>query len=147
MKFRFTLEKVLKHKQVLEEEAKKDFAEINAKLNEQQDFLKGLEEDLEKSYRDKHAVTQIGGEISAYLSYFHDFYIVQKKMIEQQKRIIGGLEKIVEEKRQHLVEAARETKIFEKLKEKRKQEFKKQMEKLEQKRADEMNLLRFGKTV
>jgi flagellar FliJ protein len=143
MKFNFQFEKVLKHKKILEGQAQKDFHEISAKLIEQEQFLKGLEDDLKKAYSDKHAVTVMGGEVAQHLAYFHEFYLMQKKLIEQQQRIIAGLEKIVEEKRLRLVEASREKKIFEKLKEKRKQEFKKQIDKKEQKRIDEVNIIRF----
>jgi flagellar FliJ protein len=143
MKFKFTLEKVLKHKKILQGEAHKDFVEISSKLAEQEQFLVDLEVDLKKAYEDKHAVTLMGGEVARHLSYFHEFYLMQKKLIEQQKRIITGLEKIVEDKRLRLVDAAREKKIFEKLKEKRKQEFKKQLDKKEQKRIDEVNIIRY----
>ena len=142
-KFRFQLEKVLRHKKILEEQAKRDFSEIKAKLDQQRNFLNDLESDLKKSYNDKYLVTKMGGEIAEYLGYFNEFNTAQKKLIDQQKRIVDGLEKIVEEKRLRLVEAAREHKTFIKLKEKKKEEFKKEINKKEQKRIDEMNILRF----
>ncbi len=144
MKFRFTFEKVLKHKEILEGQAQKDFMEISVKLKEQEKFLEELKGDLKKAYIDKHNILLMGGEVAKYLSYFHDFFITQKKLIEQQEQIIRGLNKIVEEKRHRLVEASREKKTFEKLKEKHKLEFKKKMNKQEQKRIDEVNILQYG---
>lgn len=142
MKFKFQLEKVLNHKKILEDQAKKDFGEISKKLREQQQYLANLETDLTSAYQNKFKVQQAGGSIASYLEFFHNYYISQKKMIENQKKIIDGLVKIVEEKRQFLVQAAREHKTFTMLKDKKIIEFKRALNKREQKRIDEMNIMR-----
>lgn len=142
MKFKFALEKVLKHKKILEDQAKKDFGEVSKRLRDQEQYLVNLEADLTTAYENKHQIQRSGGNITAYLDFFHNYYIAQKKLIENQKRIIQGLEKILEEKRQFLVQAARDHKTFLMLKEKKKLEFKKELNKRDQKRLDEMNIMR-----
>jgi flagellar FliJ protein len=142
MKFKFALEKVLKHKKILEDQAKKDFSIVATKLHEQEQFLVNLETDLRTAYENKFQIQQSGGTVAAYLEFFHHYYISQKKLIENQKKIIEGLEKILEEKRLYLVQMAREHKTFIMLREKKKAEFKKELNKREQKRLDEMNIMR-----
>src|SRR3989344_6801372 len=112
MKFKFHLEKVLNHKKILEDQAKKDFGEISKKLRDQEQFLKNIEADLTTAYQNKFQVQLTGGVIASYLEFFHNYYISQKKLIENQKKIIQGLTKILEEKRLFLVQAAREHKTF-----------------------------------
>lgn len=142
MKFKFALEKVLKHKKILEDQAKKDFGEISKRVREQEQYLQNLELDLQKAYEDKHRVQMMGGSIAGHLEFFHQYYKNQRQLIDNQKKIIEGLEKILEEKRQHLIVAARDHKTFTMLKEKKKLEFKKEMNKREQKRIDDMNIMR-----
>jgi flagellar FliJ protein len=142
MKFKFHLEKVLNHKKILEDQAKKDFGEMSKKLRDQEDYLLNLQSDLKAAYEYKFHVQKTGGNIAGYLEFFHNYYLTQKKMIENQEKIIAGLTKIVEEKRQFLVQAAREKKTFTMLKDKKIIEFKKEVNKREQKRIDEMNIIR-----
>jgi flagellar FliJ protein len=142
MKFKFQLEKVLNHKKILEDQAKKDFGEVSKKLRDQEKYLENLETDLSKAYQNKFELQLMGGNISSYLDFFHQYYISQKQMIENQKKIVAGLTKILEEKRLFLVHAAREHKTFTMLKEKKILEFKKEKNKKEQKRIDEMNIMR-----
>jgi flagellar FliJ protein len=142
MKFKFQLEKVLDHKKILEDQAKKDFGEVSKKLRDQEKYLVDLEADLTTAYQNKFQVQQMGGSIASYLDFFHHYYISQKKMIENQKKIIMGLAKILEEKRLFLVQAAREHKTFVMLKEKKIIDFKKEVKKRDQKRIDEMNIMR-----
>ena len=147
MKFKFALEKVLKHKKILEDQAKREFGEISKILQEQEEFLAKLEADLQTSYQNKFEVQKIGGNISAYLDFFYNYYISQKKLIENQNQIITGLKKILEEKREFLIHAAREHKTFTMLKEKKRQEFRKELKKREQKHLDELNMMRHEKAI
>lgn len=142
MKFKFVLEKVLKHKKILEEQAKKDFGLVSAKLREQEQYLINLEADLKTAYENKFQIQQSGGAVASYLEFFHYYYISQKKLIENQKSIIAGLAKILEDKRLYLVQMAREHKTFVMLREKKKIEFNKELKKREQKNLDEMNIMR-----
>ena len=142
MKFKFHLEKVLNHKKILEDQAKKDFGEISRRLREQEKYLENLELDLKTAYQNKYHIQTMGGSIASYLEFFHHYYGAQKKLIENQKAIIAGLQKILEEKRQFLVQAAREHKTFNLLKEKKIIEFKKEVKRREQKRIDDINIMR-----
>ncbi len=139
MKFHFKLEKVLKHKHILEKQAQRDFAEMQKKLDEQLNILKDLENNLKNTYNERYNFIASGQNVSASLDFVQKAYDGYKVMIGNQKRIIEGLEKIVEEKRLRLVEATKERKVFEKLKDKKKEEFVRELKKKDQKRTDEIN--------
>lgn len=139
MKFKFKLEKVLKHKHVLEKQAQRDFAEMQKKLDEQLNLLKSLEDSLKNTYNERQAIVLAGVNVSASLDYVQKAYEGYIYMIQNQRKIIAGLEKIVEEKRLRLVEATKDRKVFEKLKEKKKDEFIKDKKRKDQKITDEMN--------
>ncbi len=147
MKFKFHLEKVLGHKKILEDQAKKDFGEISRRLREQEEYLENLLLDIQIAFNNKHKIQTTGGSVTGYLEFFHHYYISQKALIENQRQIVEGLTKILEEKRQYLVQAAREHKTFIMLKEKKKEEFKKETKKREQKRIDDINIMRQGRAV
>jgi flagellar FliJ protein len=139
MKFKFKLEKVLQHKHILEKQAQRDFSEMQKKLDEQLNLLKSLEDSLKNTYNERQTIILAGGSVSANLDFVQKAYDGYRYMIENQKKIIIGLEKIVEEKRLRLVEATKDRKVFEKLKEKKKDEFIKDKKRKDQKTTDEIN--------
>lgn len=139
MKFKFKLEKVLKHKHILEKQAQRDFAEMQKKLDEQLNLLKSLEDNLKNTYNERQAIIKTGTNVSANLDFVQKAFEGYRYMIQNQQKIIVGLEKIVEEKRLRLVEATKDRKVFEKLKEKKKDEFIKEKKRRDQKVTDEMN--------
>ncbi len=139
MKFQFKLEKVLKHKHILEKQAQRDFAEMQRKLDEQLNILKDLENSLKNTYNERYNFIASGQNVSASLDFVQKAYEGYKVMIASQMKIIEGLEKIVEEKRLRLVEATKERKVFEKLKDKKKDEYIREEKKKDQKRTDEIN--------
>src|SRR5690606_25864216 len=103
--------------------------------------------DLQTAFNNKHKVQTQGGNVGGYLEFFHSYYISQKALIENQRKIVEGLTRILEEKRQFLIHAAKEHKTFTMLKQKKKEEFKKEMKKREQKRIDDINIMRQGKAI
>jgi flagellar FliJ protein len=139
MKFKFKLEKVLQHKHILEKQAQRDFSEMQKKLDEQLNLLKSLEDSLKNTYNERQTIILAGGSVSANLDFVQKAYDGYRYMIENQKKIIIGLEKIVEEKRLRLVEATKDRKVFEKLKEKKEDEFIKDKKRKDQKITDEIN--------
>lgn len=64
-KFKYPFEKILRQKKIAEEQARRDFAEVQSKLDEQHGFLKNLELDLKNSYNDKYRLQSNGGTLLA----------------------------------------------------------------------------------
>jgi flagellar protein FliJ len=147
MKFKFKLAKVLMHRQILENLAQKEFQEVQAELNKQNQILENMRN--EKSEARKRAFSQqsqTGGQVLEVLKQIHDFIQLQDIRIEMQIKVIEKCEKLVEAKREILRQKAMDTKIIKKLEEKKKQQFMEEERINEQKELDDNSSMRFDLT-
>lgn len=147
MKFKFKLEKVLMHRQVLENLAQKDFQEAQAECNAQIAILEKLR--LEKSEARKRAFSdqsRTGGQVLESLMQIHHFIELQDIRIEKQIKVIQECENLVEAKREVLRQKAMDTKIIRKLEEKKRQQFMEEESRKEQKEMDDNSSMRFDLT-
>lgn len=143
MKFKFSLEKLLQHRRHLEDMAKKDYLEVLGKLEEEKTKLKNYYEAISGSRNYAHSLEDRGGQQAEGLVQSHIFVKGTEIKIESQKKIIEKCQIIVEEKLEILRQASIESKMMERLKENKKEEFKKVKNKSEQKFLDEMATLRY----
>ena len=144
MKFKFKLEKVLIHRQILENLAQKDFQEAQAECNKQIAILEKLKtEKSEARRRAFNQQTQTGGQVLESLKQIHDFIQLQDIRIEKQIKVIEECEKLVESKREILRQKAMDTKIIKRLEEKKKQQFMEEQRQAEQKELDDNSSMRF----
>lgn len=147
MKFNFKLEPVLKHRQLREDIAKKEYAEAENKVQQCLNVINRFYDQIEE-LRNLNAVKQSGGgQVSAYMDLNTDLIAGIKKKIETEKIRVRELMQIAEEKKEIMIEAQKEKKIIEKIKEKRFQEYKKYRKKLEQKQIDEMVSQRYARLI
>ena len=145
-RFRFSMESVLNIKKKLEEQAKNEYGQANARLFREQEklntFLMRREEAKQKLKLilcETLSMTEIRKMEDAVevLS----FYVVQQQL--EVKRC----EKEVEIAREKLTEAMKELKIFDKLKEKAYEEFLKEENWKEQKEVDELMSFKHGSKI
>ena len=145
-RFRFSMESVLNIKKKLEEQAKNEYGQANARLFREQEklntFLMRREEAKQKLKLilcETLSMTEIRKMEDAVevLS----FYVVQQQL--EVKRC----EKEVEIAREKLTEAMKERKIFDKLKEKAYEEFLKEENWKEQKEVDEIMSFKHGSKI
>ena len=145
-RFRFSMESVLNIKKTLEEQAKNEYGQANARLFREQEklntFLMRREEAKQKLKLilcETLSMTEIRKMEDAVevLS----FYVVQQQL--EVKRC----EKEVEIAREKLTEAMKERKIFDKLKEKAYEEFLKEENWKEQKEVDELMSFKHGSKI
>lgn len=147
MAFQFRLEKVLTHRRRLEDEAKREF--ILAQAN----TVKALR-DLEALYvaidvaRTRGHDMQIGESdrrMAPTLQNIDVFIGGQKIRIDRQRVVIREFK--AEEERLHdlLIEASREKKTLEKLREKHLQEYRVEMARREQLELDDLAIMRHGR--
>ena len=145
-RFRFSMESVLNIKKKLEEQAKNEYGQANARLFREQEklntFLMRREEATQKLKLilcETLSMTEIRKMEDAVevLS----FYVVQQQL--EVKRC----EKEVEIAREKLTEAMKERKIFDKLKEKAYEEFLKEENWKEQKEVDELMSFKHGSKI
>ena len=143
MKFKFNLQKVLEHRKVLENIVQKNFQDAIGILNELQAKLQEMETQSDEARVRAFTLQSEGGNAGAGLSQINDFLKNHKILIQMQVSKIRAQEKIVEEKRDLLRQAAVDTKVIATFKEKKFDEFKKKMDDEEQKEMDEQSVLRF----
>ena len=131
----------MSHKKIQEDVARRDYSESQDKLTFEKNKLKNMQEILQNAYLRSHSLHSAGGAISTDLVAIDCYVDGQRKVIESQRSIINGLNAITEDKREILIEAAKECKVFNKLKEKKFKEHKKLEKKLEIKQIDELNVM------
>lgn len=144
MKFKFNLQKVLDYRKTKENLAEKEFREAQFLLNEEINKLNSMLNIKHQSRQRAFNIQHEGGnQAPQALQQVHDFVVGQDVRIEKQRAKVKEAEKLVEEKQEILRQISIEYKIMDKLKEKKKNEFKLEVEKIEQKEFDEMSVLRF----
>jgi flagellar protein FliJ len=145
MKFKFSLEKVLRQRELQESLAQKDFAEAQNQLNDEIAKLQNMIQIKEDSIRERNQLVQNTQTWGVSVQQINQFLLGQDLRIKQQNQRLSEFEKVVEAKREILRKASVEVKIIEKLKEKKLEEFKREFERKEQNELDELTALRFSR--
>lgn len=149
MKFKYPYENLMKSKKVNRDVAYRNFAEARGELEQSQDTLQKYDDDIDSSralnqeLASSRVLMKDQLETMRWTQYFLEG---QKVKIERQKIVIQQKQEVVEEKTIELTEAAKEFKIFEKLKERMKEKFKKAEKKRELKSVDEIVVMRANRT-
>jgi flagellar FliJ protein len=119
--FTFGLEKVLKLRKYYEDEAKIELGRATGILSELESRLFAVGRERARAQEAQFVPGNSADEIRQYM-----YYILRlENMTEQLLREITMAEMKVEEAREAFLEASRERKVFDKLKEKRQEEFRK----------------------
>ena len=142
-KFKFPLEKVMQHRKTLEGIAQTHFQEAQAELNSQIQKLKKMEELKVDARAQAFRQQSNGGKTSPALVQVSEFLKGQDIRIENQKNKIKECESLVENLREILRQKAIDYKIIEGLGKRQEKAFKTELRKIDQKRVDEMNVMRF----
>lgn len=142
MKFNFRFESVLKHRKVLEDLAQREFQEVNSRLQNEIQKLHEMHEASSKAQSVAFQRQSAGGQAGPALSQVNEFLKGQDIRIERQRLKVQEIEKQVEEMREILRQKAIDYKIIESLKEKKKEDFKKEAAKKEQKVTDDIASMR-----
>lgn len=136
-KFKFNLQTVLKLKEQLEQNAKNNLGKATKVLEQEEKALEELfvyKEELIKSFKEK---SKQGTNVQELIN--HNNYLLKlNKRIKNQNQNVDIARRNVDKQRQVLVEASREKKVLEKLREKKFEEYMKEEYKKEQKITDEI---------
>ena len=141
MKFVFALESVLKHRSLVEEQARIAFLEAKHAVDQLLGEIQQMYQRMDQTREAIHQET-LGQSTSPRLEFLSSFIEGQKIKIEAARRKARELLVTAEEKQEQLIEAQKERKVLDKLKEKRFLEFKKNVRQRELKRLDEIVTLR-----
>lgn len=143
-KFIFNMQGLLNIKEKLEEQAKTEYGKALAKLEQEKSILLNLKNKKQEnilSFREsinKGVKPNYIDNINKYISFID-------KKVEEQTQNINKAKEIVEEKRLALLEAMKERKVLETLKEKEKENYFKEELKNEQKIIDEIVSYKYNK--
>ncbi|MCS6948885.1 MAG: flagellar export protein FliJ [Armatimonadota bacterium] len=134
-RFEFSLQQVLEYRQRREEQMLRAFAEAQAQLAHERSVLDRLlterEACLYRSQRQNRLTIEILTVEQNYLS-------ALEERIEVQRERVAQAERTLEERRQALIEAQRERKALERLREKQYEQWRQEMLRAEQKALDEL---------
>ncbi len=136
MKFKFRLAKVEEYRRRLEDARKKEFKLAQDALESAIEELRGLQKKntvTQKRIEEKLCGELTPGEISIYINCLEKMVdIISQKRDEVKSRQLE-----VENKKQRLIEAMQARKLIERLRERRYEEFKKELKRIEQNLTDE----------
>lgn len=141
--FKFKLQSVLDYRLNIEEKILNEFSELKRELDRQKAMLEELKSERESmvaGLRNMQSQTIKAHDISSILVYVERLRESEK----QQNQVILQTIEAVDQKRKDLVEAVKNRKIMENLKDKQKEEYIKDVNDTEQKDSDEMSVLKFG---
>jgi flagellar FliJ protein len=140
-KFKFSLEPVLDHRERIEDEKQQIFAERQRELQDAEQELARLNGDFKRfstALREDHA--RLSTEELRW-HYAHLEFL--DRCITMQHAVISQRRAVAERARLELVEASKDRKVMEKLKDKRREEHQALESSLEQKELDDANNRRF----
>ncbi len=139
MPFNFRFEKILKLKRRIEDELKSELAALELRKKnaaiEKEKLVRELES-LRGEFSKRQQEGMSGGEIQLYLSLLSSLSF----LITRKEKEIKSLEKDIETKKREIIEASKERKKFEKLKERNFEAYRYEEALKERKILDEMGL-------
>lgn len=142
MSYEFSLEVLLEHRRRTENEARRVYMEAQAKVDQAVAQLNEYYAQVDRTREENMQLQKQGGALAPSLVANESFITGQKYRIEAQRTKIRELKMAAEELQLALIEAAKETKTLEKLKERQLEEYKKERRKREMKETDELVVLR-----
>ncbi len=146
MKFKFSLEKVLKYRHTQVDLARRDFLQAQSKLDQAISVRDQMIIDKETTLQNRSQVIQKENNWQLEVEQMNAFLSGQDLRIARQNEGLKLIEKEVESYREILMKALSEAKMIERLKEKKKEEFIKNFNEKEQKELDEIATARYVRT-
>jgi flagellar FliJ protein len=142
-RFAFSFEKLLNHRHKLEDLARRNWLEAQAQVDAATKKLGQIFEEIDQARSRVGELTRTGGRHAIALAQVDEFINGQKIRVERQRGEIRTLTTEAERLHEILVEAAKEKRILEKLRERQIDEFKFRRKKQELKEVDELVVTRF----
>lgn len=135
----FELERVLVYRREMEKLRKQEFAAAKQGLEQAKQELQQEEELVEQLNQEFQRCQQDIGCIDD-IRVYSDFFARKRDEIKQHKDRIEQLDRVMNEKRSELMEASKDKKVLESLKEKKAEEFKQETATKERNFLDEISI-------
>ncbi len=145
MKFKFTLEKVLRHRNLQVDLARRDFVQAQNNLTDAENIRDNMILEKQKNMVYRSELVQSNTSWQDQVQQINVYLSGQDLRIVRQSESLKKLEKEVESYREILLKALTEAKMMERLKEKKKDEFIKTFNDNERKELEEIATLRFAR--
>lgn len=141
---KFDLHQVLNYRVDVEKVRKQEFAAAKRELDHATDRLERHRSDMDRLSEE---FSQHCGrfESIAELQMYNDFFARKREEIKLQQEQIVALDRVMNDRRGELVEATKEKKVLEALKDKKDREFSMEMERKERDFIDEMSVQKKGR--
>ena len=143
MAFKFQFQSILDLKARLEDQKKAKLGEVTEILNQEVDKLTILNDEKKKQFKLMKEKNNTGFTPKELISY-NNYMERLKKSISIQEMVVEKARQAVEKARQELIVASKERKMFEKLKEKKLEEYWEEYYRKEQITLDEIASYRHG---
>jgi flagellar FliJ protein len=140
-KFVFNLEPLYDYRQRIEELSQKEFAEVNLLLSAEEKRISEMNELYGNASLEMDALKEKGAGVHD-VEMHHQYLEGLKRHIKAQEASIGQLRNLVEKKRAELIDASRNRKVIEIMKERSLNAHNLKENKLEQKEADDLTSAR-----
>lgn len=134
--FSFSLDKVLSFKKQVESSVRNEHAIAAREVFAQETFIEELEVEHERQIEAFRKEQIAGCDVARFRSY-EDYLSLAQQRINREMDVLKGLREIEVEKRQKVIEAKTETSSLEKLKGKKREEYDKMVQKVEEQFIDE----------
>lgn len=144
--YRFNLEPVLNHKSFIEEQLQKELALFKAIVEDEKNHLINLKKTKKKLSGELQEKQKHGTSISETILYIKFIEQLLNAMEKQQIKLFEA-EKRLEKKRDELIEAMKNRKILEKLKEKKENEYWEEVSKDDQDFMNEVAINGFNRSI
>lgn len=144
-KFVFKQEPLYEFRKLLEELSQVEFAAALKRLDEEESKLSLLKGVYRKTSEEADGLKEKDAPVSD-IRMYHDYLSSVKRHIAAQEGALKGLREFFEKKRNELLEASRNKKVLETMKEKSYNDYIVHIEKLEQKITDDMVTSRFKRS-
>lgn len=143
--FKFSMQTILEHKQDLEDKEKEKLAKILQKLQQAKDYLASLERKRESTKLELREKQKAGALNINELKIYNQFLKKLDRDIIDTRLLIEQIKAEEREQRKALLKAAQDRQAFEKLKEKKKEEFDQEEAEVERKLIDELATIQFAR--
>ena len=138
-RFRFNLEAVLRYREIMEDQKRRDFAEANRLVEEERLRREDIQRERGELQDEIVSSFESQAPFQSVVSTYHMVGRLEMAAAESMRRQ-QKLEHEREQRRQALVTARQETRMMETLKERRREEFVREQEKVEQTLLDELSI-------
>lgn len=136
--YKFKMDKVLEYRENIEKAKVEDFAKITHKLRKEEAYLKDLQETLEEKTKIKER--DLYGMKMGFL-----YREKLKAEVDKQTSMVNEISAKAETAQKVLIEARKDRKIMEMLKEKDQEKYRLDLLNTEQKELDDLSIMRFAK--